>query len=119
MTIMIKPNFIDSPYFVPEFDNWHLKPGAPEEVVKEFNEWMKAYDEYTLENKSDPQLTELRKWQSMAEKRVKEGKALREFESSIIEPSLHGAISGALEGVKSVDEIKRIFDSVIEWRVYP
>ncbi len=45
MTIMTKPKFVDSPYFVPDFDNWHLKPGAPEEVVKEFNEWMKAYDE--------------------------------------------------------------------------
>jgi SH3-like domain-containing protein len=44
MTIMIKPNFIDSPYFVPEFDNWHLKPGAPEEVVKEFDEWMKIHE---------------------------------------------------------------------------
>lgn len=38
--MQIKPNFWDSPYFVPEPDNWHLKPGAPEEVVKEFNEYM-------------------------------------------------------------------------------
>lgn len=45
MTIIKQPKFIDSPYFVPEFDNWHLEPGAPEEVVKEFNEWMKLYDE--------------------------------------------------------------------------
>lgn len=67
----------------------------------------------------DEKEVELRKWQKFAEKRVKEGKGLREFESSLIEPSLHGAISGALENVKSVDEIKRIFDSVIEWRVYP
>ena len=35
------PKFIDSPYFVPEPGNWHLKPGAPEEVVKEFEEYMK------------------------------------------------------------------------------
>jgi SH3-like domain-containing protein len=41
---MIRPKFIDSPYFVPEFDNWHLKPGAPEEVVKEFDEWMKIHE---------------------------------------------------------------------------
>lgn len=34
------PKFIDSPYFVPEPGNWHLKPGAPEEVVKEFEEYM-------------------------------------------------------------------------------
>ena len=33
-------NFVDSPYFVPEEDNWHLKEGAPEEVVEEFEEYM-------------------------------------------------------------------------------
>lgn len=67
----------------------------------------------------DAQETELRKWQKFAEKRVKEGKDLREFESSVIEPSLHGAITGALEGAKSVEEVKSIFDSVIAWRDYP
>ena len=67
----------------------------------------------------EPQDEELRKWQKFAEKRVKEGKELREFESSLIEPSLHGAISGALEGVKSVEDVKRIFDSIIAWRGYP
>lgn len=36
------PKFIDSPYFVDEPGNWHLKPGAPEEVVKEFEAYMKA-----------------------------------------------------------------------------
>ena len=35
------PNFIKSPFFVPEFGNWHLKDGAPKEVVDEFNEYMK------------------------------------------------------------------------------
>lgn len=35
-----RPNFMDSPYFVMEEDNWHLKEGAPAEVVKEFNEYM-------------------------------------------------------------------------------
>lgn len=67
----------------------------------------------------DEQEAELRKWQKFAEKRVKEGKGLREFESSLIEPSLHGAISGALENVKSVEDVKRVFDSVIAWRGYP
>lgn len=33
-------NFVDSPYFAPEEDNWHLKEGAPEEVVEEFEEYM-------------------------------------------------------------------------------
>lgn len=67
----------------------------------------------------DPQEMELRKWQRMAEKRVKEGKELREFETDLIEPSLHGAISGALDGVKTAEEIRNIFDSVIAWREYP
>lgn len=35
-----KLKFVDSPYFVPEEDNWHLKEGAPEEIVKEFEEYM-------------------------------------------------------------------------------
>lgn len=39
-----KPNFMDSPYFVMEEDNWHLKDGAPADIVKEFNEFM-GYDE--------------------------------------------------------------------------
>jgi hypothetical protein len=37
----------------------------------------------------------------------------------VIEPSLHGAISGALENVKTVDDVKHVFDSVIAWRGYP
>lgn len=67
----------------------------------------------------EPQDEELRKWQKFAEKRVKEGKPIREFETSRIDPALHGAISGALEGVKTVDDVRHIFDSVIEWRNYP
>ena len=39
------PNFIFSPYFVPEPDNWHLKDGAPQDVIDEFNEYMKQYNE--------------------------------------------------------------------------
>lgn len=36
-----KPSFVDSPYFVWEVDNWHLKEGAPDEVVEEFEKYMK------------------------------------------------------------------------------
>lgn len=36
-----KPDFFDSPYFVDDEDNWHLEPGAPEEIVREFNEYMR------------------------------------------------------------------------------
>ena len=40
--IGMKPKFYDSPYFVDEPGNWHLKPGAPEDVKKEFEAYMKA-----------------------------------------------------------------------------
>lgn len=67
----------------------------------------------------DAETQELRRWQKFAEKRVKEGKPLREFESAVIDPALHGAISGALETVKTVDDVRRVFEPVIEWRGYP
>lgn len=35
-----RPKFVDSPYFVMEDENWHLKEGAPEDVKKEFEEYM-------------------------------------------------------------------------------
>ena len=35
-----RPRFMDSPFFVMEEDNWHLKEGATEDVVKEFNDYM-------------------------------------------------------------------------------
>lgn len=35
-----RPKFMDSPYFVDELFNWHLKEGAPADVVKEFNDYM-------------------------------------------------------------------------------
>lgn len=34
------PEFAKSEFFVPEPDNWHLLPGAPESVRKEFEEYM-------------------------------------------------------------------------------
>lgn len=39
-----RPDFLDSPFFVMEVDDWHLKDGAPEDIKKEFNEWMKQED---------------------------------------------------------------------------
>jgi len=35
-----RPSFFDSEYFVLEVDNWHLKEGAPAEIVKEFEAFM-------------------------------------------------------------------------------
>lgn len=31
-------------WVVCETDNWHLKPGAPEDVKREFAEYMKVHD---------------------------------------------------------------------------
>lgn len=40
-----KPKFTDSPYFVPEENNWHLKDGAPEDIKREFEEYMEYENE--------------------------------------------------------------------------
>ena len=42
MTITAGPLFIDSPFFVDEPGHWHLKCGAPPEIIREFNAFMKA-----------------------------------------------------------------------------
>lgn len=49
---MLMPAFFTSPYFVMETDNWHLKDGAPEEVQKEFDEFMSSPD-YIVKTSDD------------------------------------------------------------------
>jgi hypothetical protein len=50
------PQFVNSPYFVDEPDNWHLKDGAPEEVKKEFEEFMRDMkNEDGPRDQNDPQ----------------------------------------------------------------
>lgn len=39
------PKFFKSEYFVCEVDNWHLKEGAPKDIVEEFEKWMKEHDD--------------------------------------------------------------------------
>lgn len=55
-----RPSFIDSPYFIMKDDNWHLTDDAPEELKKEFEEYMQGgtkvidlskYDEYLIAGK--------------------------------------------------------------------
>ena len=72
-----------------------------------------------IDKADDPVTVELQKWARMAEKRVKDGKAIREFETEIIPPSLHGAITGALEMAKTVNDIRGIFTDAENWRGYP
>lgn len=38
----------DSPYFVPEPDNWHLTEDAPDDLKKEFEKYMRETDESTV-----------------------------------------------------------------------
>ena len=42
---MMHQDFMDSEWFVPEPDNWHLKPGAPKEIVDAFNAYMHQQEE--------------------------------------------------------------------------
>ena len=43
--------FSKSPFFVDEIDNWHLLPGAPEDVVKAFEEFLQANKEFLAEGR--------------------------------------------------------------------
>lgn len=47
-----RPSFFDSPYFVEEYGNWHLKDDAPEELKKEFEEYMKESGTYAEDQAS-------------------------------------------------------------------
>ncbi|WP_042355440.1 hypothetical protein [Bacillus rubiinfantis] len=37
----IRPEFTKSPFFVAEPGNWHLKPGAPEKLKNELENYLK------------------------------------------------------------------------------
>ncbi|MED4204004.1 hypothetical protein [Neobacillus mesonae] len=43
----IRPDFTNSPYFVDEPGNWHLKPGAPKELQIELEQYL---DSLTIED---------------------------------------------------------------------
>jgi hypothetical protein len=55
----------------------------------------------------------------MAEKRVRENKPIRTFETSVIQPTLYAAVAGGLENVKTADDVKRLFDGIVAWQEYP
>ncbi|EIJ78233.1 hypothetical protein PB1_11754 [Bacillus methanolicus PB1] len=40
-----RPEFMNSPYFVDEPGNWHLKPGAPKAMQKEFSAYMQSLED--------------------------------------------------------------------------
>ncbi|AIE60152.1 hypothetical protein [Bacillus methanolicus] len=39
-----RPEFMNSPYFVDEPGNWHLKPGAPEAMQQDFDAYMQSLE---------------------------------------------------------------------------
>jgi hypothetical protein len=41
----MRPKFMDSPYFVDEPGNWHLKSDAPEDLQEEFDEYMQSIED--------------------------------------------------------------------------
>lgn len=43
----IRPNFMDSSYFVDEPGNWHLKAGAPKEMQTEFHYYLQSLEDNT------------------------------------------------------------------------
>lgn len=71
--------------------------------------------------KESPALTDLNLWQTVAIKRLKEGKLAKalDFESAVIRPTLMASIKGALEAVNDATDIKHIFADAMEWASYP
>jgi len=67
----------------------------------------------------EPMKSELKAWERFAVKRVKDGKALREFESDDIPDALKGAIEGALVAAKTADDVRGIFRDALTWKAYP
>lgn len=41
----MRPNFTESPYFVDEPGNWHLKPGAPKELQIELEQYLASLND--------------------------------------------------------------------------
>ena len=64
------------------------------------------------------QRAELRAWQRFAVKRLKEGRALRPFETKYVPPVLAAAIAGQLEDADA-DAVKAVFDGALRWVGYP
>jgi len=60
---------------------------------------------------------ELRTWRKWALRRVRQGKTMREFETSDIPAGLAGAISGALEDAATTTDVDLVFAGL--WEGYP
>lgn len=71
------------------------------------------------DQQQDNQAQEIRTWHEWAIKRIeRDGEIRRDFRTDHIPLATAGAIAGALEGAKSVDDVERIFDD-LTWMGYP
>jgi len=69
---------------------------------------------------SDAQMkVDLQAWERFAAKRVKDGKALRQFESNEIPEALKGAVEGALISATTAADVHEIFRDALNWKSYP
>ena len=63
---------------------------------------------------------ELEIWRTKAVKMLRAGQpAALDFRTEFIRPALAGSIAGALEGARTVEDVKTIFRNAAEWRAYP
>lgn len=68
-----------------------------------------------------PLAADLLRWRDKAIKRYGEGKPGKavDFESEAIPQSLAASIKGALEAIKSADDVRHIFADAMQWVAYP
>jgi len=101
----------------PEIPPQFQQAQEPEQPIEE--QPVEESEEQPPENpESEPVKAELKRWERKAINAVKRDKsAAVEFKSDIISPALKGAILGALECVKSVDDVVQVFNNV--WLGYP
>jgi hypothetical protein len=94
-------------------DEWEEEDLAPPQLPPQFGNEPGRNGNQPEEEQEE----ELRRWRRFALNRVGKKGINREFESVHTPPALAGAIEGALEEAKSIDEVHQIFDD--PWIGYP
>jgi hypothetical protein len=92
-------------------DEWEEEDLTPRQIPPQFQAGSNG------NQPEEEQEAELRKWRRFSLHRVGKKNRGPEFETVHIPPALAGAIEGALEGAKTEDEVKAVFDD--PWLGYP